>query len=125
MALFAQHPGDRVHDIGLAAAIWPDNARKACAAERDMRLFQERLEAQDFYFPQFKQDNPFEFALRARSRTEMRNPLPRLEEHIDKNLEGRVTVALPPGARMAVRNKNLALSGERRKQSSQIFRRYI
>ena len=125
VALLAQHPRDRVHNIGFAAAIWPDDARQASAAERDMRLFQERFKAQDFYFPQFKQDNPFEFALRAHSRTEMRNPLPRLEEHIDKNLEGRLIVALPPGARMAVRKKNLALRSPRRKQSSQIFRRYI
>ena len=45
MALFAQDPGDGVHNVGFAAAVGPDDARQPAAAEGDMGLLTKRLEA--------------------------------------------------------------------------------
>jgi hypothetical protein len=59
MALLAQHPGNGVHDIGLAAAIGADDAREPASAERNIRLFAERFESNQLDFAQFKQDLPF------------------------------------------------------------------
>ncbi len=52
MALFSEHPGDRVHHVRLAAAIRPHDARDSAAAERDRRLLEERFESQQLDFTQ-------------------------------------------------------------------------
>jgi hypothetical protein len=41
VALLAQNPRNGIHNIGLAAAIRSDNARKAGAAKSDLRFFAE------------------------------------------------------------------------------------
>ena len=46
-ALFAQHPGDGVGDVALAAPVWPDDSGDA-AIEREVRSIRERFEAGDF-----------------------------------------------------------------------------
>ncbi len=63
MALLAQDPGYGVNDIGLAAAVRPDNAGKPAAAKGNVRLFAKRFEANEIDFAQFKQDCPFLWTL--------------------------------------------------------------
>ena len=58
VALLAEHPGDRVDDVGLAAAIGADDASDPAAAEDDLRLFAEGFEAQQFDFTQFEHAAP-------------------------------------------------------------------
>jgi len=43
MALFAQDPGNGVHNVGFAAAVGPDDARQPAAAERDLVFSQNDL----------------------------------------------------------------------------------
>ena len=45
VALFAQDPGDGIHDIGFAAAVGADDAGDPRAAEGDVGLLAERLKA--------------------------------------------------------------------------------
>ena len=59
VALLAEHPGDGVHDVGFAAAVGPDDAGRAGAAECDHGALAERFKANDFHFSQLKQDVPF------------------------------------------------------------------
>jgi len=59
MALLAEDPGDGVHDVGLAAAVWPDNAGRARPAEGDHGALTKRLKTNDFDFSQLQQDVPF------------------------------------------------------------------
>jgi hypothetical protein len=95
VALLAQNPGDGVHDVGLAAAIGPNNARQPAAAEGDLRLFAERFEAHQLDFAQFQQDFPFMVsAARTLGRSkclEFRQrqiPIPREDTICDKLTEG-------------------------------------
>ena len=122
VALLAQDPGNGVHDIGLAAAVGSDDAGKPGAAEGDLRFFAERFEAHQFDFAQFKQDFPF-YGLRrqcagsAKSRRSItQRPMTckfgrdefRLLGKVraaTKSLKGRLAVAQPPGATMAVTGK--------------------
>src|SRR5580693_5236754 len=59
MALFAEDPGDGVHDVGLAATVRADDAGRARAAESDHGALTKRLKANDFDFSQLQQDIPF------------------------------------------------------------------
>ena len=59
MALLAQNPRNGVDDIGLAAAIRPDDAGEPGAAEGNLCLFAKRFESHKLDFAQFKQDFPF------------------------------------------------------------------
>src|SRR4029453_12758291 len=47
-ALFAPRPGDRVADVGLAAAVGPDH-RSYCARKRQIHLLVEGLKARDLH----------------------------------------------------------------------------
>jgi hypothetical protein len=107
VALLAQHPGDGVHDVRFSAAVRPHNAGNPGAAEGDLRLLAERLEAHQFDFAKLKQVGPLfgpalgpRIAAAVQSRDEFRilewRGLP------TKTLVGRSAVAQPPGARMAV-----------------------
>ena len=58
VALLAEDPTDGVNDVGFAAAVGPDDARGAGAAERHHGAFAERLEAYDFNFAQLEQGVP-------------------------------------------------------------------
>ena len=95
MALLAEDPGDSVHNIGFAAAVGPNNASQAAAAEGDLSLFAERFEAYQLDFSQFEQDFPF-YGLRrralGRSKTQMsrqrRVPIPGKGRNCDKIAEG-------------------------------------
>ncbi len=53
VALFAQHPSDGVHHVGLAAAVGADDARDPAAGEGDWRLLAEGFESQQFDFAEF------------------------------------------------------------------------
>ena len=121
MALFAQNPGNSVDDIGLSAAIRADDAGKPGAAESNLRLFAERFEAHELDFAQFKQDFPFvasaayalggsglENRLHQAQSTNVGRNVFRLLGRVraaTKSLKGRLTVAQPPGATMAVTGK--------------------
>ena len=59
MALLAQNPRNGVDDIGLAAAIRPNDAGEPGAAEGNLCLFAKRFESHKLDFAQFKQDFPF------------------------------------------------------------------
>jgi hypothetical protein len=59
MALFAENPGNGIHDVGFAAAVRPDDAGRAGSAERDHGALAKRLKANDFNFSQLQQDVPF------------------------------------------------------------------
>jgi len=121
MALLAQNPRNGVDDIGLAAAIRPDDASEPGAAEGNLCLFAKRFESHKLDFAQFKQDFPF-YGLR-RVCVGWSGSLNRLHQthylHIGRNvfrllgrvraatksLKGRLAVAQPPGATMAVTGK--------------------
>ena len=112
MALLAQDPGDSVHNIGFAAAVGPNNASQAAAAERDLRLFAERFEAYQLDFSQFEQDFPFMASAVVRWAVQKRKCLGRDGFRFlgrvgtaTKSLKGRLAVAQPPGATMAVTEK--------------------
>ena len=121
MALFAQNPRNGVDDIGLAAAIWPDDAGEPAAAEGYLRLFAKRFEANEFDFAQFKQDFPFvastlyalggpgiENRLHQSHSINIGRDVFRLTGKVrtaTKSLKGRLAVAQPPGATMAVTGK--------------------
>jgi DNA-binding response OmpR family regulator len=45
-ALLAQHPGDRISDVALAAAVWPDDGRNA-VVEGQLGPVRKRLEPVD------------------------------------------------------------------------------
>jgi hypothetical protein len=115
MALLAQNPRNGIHNIGLAAAIGANDASKPAAAEGDLRLFAKRFEAYQFDFAQFKQDFPFG------------RDVFRLTGKVcfaTKSLKGRLAVAQPPGATMAVRENKLAcvaLDVKAQPHSSQLF----
>ena len=109
MALLAEDPGDSVHNIGFAAAVGPDNARQAAAAEGDLRLLAERFEAYQLDFSQFEQDFPFMASAVVRWAVQKRRCLGRDGFRFlgrvgtaTKSLKGRLAVAQPPGATMAV-----------------------
>jgi hypothetical protein len=53
VALFAEDPADGIHHVGFAATIWPDDAGRSGAAERNHGAFTERLESRDFHFAEF------------------------------------------------------------------------
>ncbi len=55
MALFAEDPGDGVHDVRFSTAIGADNAGQAAAAECDCGFFAKRFESQQLNFAQFQQ----------------------------------------------------------------------
>src|ERR1700674_4349093 len=59
VALFAENPGNGIHDVGFAAAVWPDDAGRAGPAERNYGALAKRLKANDFHFSQLQQDVPF------------------------------------------------------------------
>ncbi len=112
MALFAQDPGDGVHNVGFAAAIRPDDTRQSTAAEGDMGLFAERFEAHQLDFAQFQQGFPFMASAgrsldRANYRSFGRDGFRFLgrTRAATKSLKGRLAVAQPPGATMAVTEK--------------------
>ena len=50
MALFAEHPGDGIDHVGFAAAVGPDDAGCAGAAEGDHGAVRKRLKANNFHF---------------------------------------------------------------------------
>jgi hypothetical protein len=124
VALLAQNPRNGVHNIGFAAAIGADDAGQAAAAEGNLRLFAKGFEANELDFAQFKQDFPFmAYAVYALGGPVLENRLHQAH-NIDigrdvfrltgkvraatKSLKGRLTVAQPPGATMAVRENKLA-----------------
>ena len=114
MALLAQDPGDGVYNIGFTAAVGPDNASQAAAAEGDLRLFAERLEAYQLHFAQFQQDFPFMASAVGRWVVPLRRSLGRDGFRFlgrvgtaTKSLKGRLAVAQPPGATMAVTGKHV------------------
>ena len=47
-ALLAQHPGDRVGNITLAAAVWPYNSGYSITCEDEVSVVGKGLEARDF-----------------------------------------------------------------------------
>ena len=47
-ALLAQHPGDRVGNIALAAAVWPYNSSYSITCEDEVSVVGKGLEARDF-----------------------------------------------------------------------------
>jgi len=59
VALFAENPGNGIHDVGFTAAVWPDDAGRAGPAERNYGALAKRLKANDFHFSQLQQDVPF------------------------------------------------------------------
>ena len=121
MALLTQNPRNGVHNIGLAAPIRSDDAREPAAAERNLRLFAKRFEAHELDFAQFKQGFPFVVsAVYVSGGLALENgPYQAHCLHIGRNvfrllgrvraatksLKGRLTVAQPPGATMAVTGK--------------------
>jgi len=109
VALLAQDPGDGVHNIGFAAAVRPDDARQPAAAEGDLGLLTERFEAHQLDFAQFQQDFPFMASAGVRwvvpnCRSFGRDGFRFLGRvgTATKSLKGRLAVAQPPGATMAV-----------------------
>src|SRR5258708_2357603 len=59
VTLFAENPGNGIHDVGFAAAVRPDDAGRAGPAECDNGSFTKRFKANDFNFSQLQQDVPF------------------------------------------------------------------
>jgi len=123
MALLAQDPGDGVHNIGFAAAVGPDNARQAASAEGDLRLLAERFEAYQLHFAQFEQDIPFMASAVVRWAAQKRRYLGRDVYRFlgrvgtaTKSLKGRLTVAQPPGATMAVTGKHVNMRRAKSKE---------
>ena len=57
--LLAQHPGDRVGDVRLAAAVRPDDGGDAFAMEFQFGAIAERLEPQDLQLLEFEQNDSF------------------------------------------------------------------
>ena len=129
MALLAQNPRNSVDDIGLAAAIGSDDAGEPAAAESNLRFFAKRFEAHELDFAQFQQDFPFmASAVYTLGGPVLENRLYQAHSiHIGRNvfrllgrvraatksLKGRLAVAQPPGATMAVRENKLArVTGE-------------
>ena len=123
MALLAQDPRDGIDNVGFPTAIGSDDAGKPAAAEGNLRLFAKRFEANELDFAQFKQDFPFMasavYALggpvlenrlhQAHSINIGRNVF-RLLGRVraaTKSLKGRLAVAQPPGATMAVTGKHV------------------
>ena len=109
MALLAQDPRNSVHNIGFAAAVGSNNASQAAAAERDLRLFAERFEAYQLDFAQFQQDFPFMASAVVRWVVPNYSSFGRdgfrflgRRRTATKLLKGRLAVAQPPGATMAV-----------------------
>jgi hypothetical protein len=47
-SLLAQNPGDRVSDVALAAAVWPDNSSYSITSEDEVSVVSEGLKARDF-----------------------------------------------------------------------------
>ena len=114
MALLAQNPGDSVHNVGFTAAVGPDNARQAASAEGDLCLLTERLETYQLHFAQFEQDFPFMASAVARWVVPKRRSFGRDGFRFlgrvgtaTKSLKGRLAVAQPPGATMAVTGKQV------------------
>ena len=121
MALLAQNPRYGVDDVGLATAIGADDAGEPAAAERDLRLLAEGLEAHKLDFTKFKQDFPFVApAARERGGAGLGNRLHQAlalnigrdvfrligrNRAATKSLKGRFSEAQPPGATMAVTGK--------------------
>jgi hypothetical protein len=70
VALFAQHPGDSIYDVGFAAAVGSDDAGGAGAAEGHYGALTKRLKANDFHFSQLKQDVPFWSSIASRPQNE-------------------------------------------------------
>ena len=112
MALLAQDPGNGVHNVGFTAAVGPDDARQPAPAEGDLGLLTERFEAHQFDFAQFEQGFPF------MASTVVRWVVPNYKSigrdgfrflgrvrAATKSLKGRLAVAQPPGATMAVTEK--------------------
>jgi hypothetical protein len=53
MALLAQNPRNGIDDIGLPAAVRPNDARETLAAESYLRFFAERFESNQLDFAKF------------------------------------------------------------------------
>src|SRR6202171_4513123 len=109
MALLAPDPGDGVHNIGLTAAVRPNDASQPAAAEGDLGLLTERFEAYQLDFAQFKHDFPFMVSTGVRwvvpNYSSFGRDVFRFLGRVrsaTKSLKGRLAVAQPPGARMAV-----------------------
>ena len=109
MALLAQDPGDGVHDVGFTAAVGPNDAGQPAAAKCDLSLFTERFEAHQLDFAQFEQDFPFKASAVVRWVVPNYSSFGRdvfrfLGRGLGatKSLKGRLAVAQPPGATMAV-----------------------
>ena len=47
-ALLAQNPGDRVGNVALAAAVWPDDGGYSVSCEENFGVVREGFEAGDF-----------------------------------------------------------------------------
>ena len=112
MALFAQDPGNGVHNVGFAAAVGPDDARQPAAAERDLGLLTERFESYQLDFAQFEQNFPFMASAVVRWVVPNYSSFGRdgfrflgRVRAATKSLKGRLAVAQPPGATMAVTEK--------------------
>ena len=112
MALLAQDPGNGVHNVGFPAAVGPDDARQPAPAEGDLGLLTERFEAHQFDFAQFEQDFPFMASAVVRWVVPNYRSIGRdgfrflgRVRAATKSLKGRLAVAQPPGATMAVTEK--------------------
>ena len=57
--LLAEHPGDGVGDVGLAAAVGSDDGGDAFAGELDLGAVAERFEAEDLDFLELEQRHLF------------------------------------------------------------------
>src|ERR1700693_129602 len=82
VALFSEHPGDSVHDIGLAAAVRAHDTGCPRAAEGHNGAFTERFEADDFDFSKLKQGFLF-ISLAAYKISANKSPFQTLAAHRD------------------------------------------
>jgi len=105
-ALFAQHPGDRVHNIDLPHPLGPTMQVSRCA-KGDLRLFAEHLKPRISTLRSLsKMSYLSPRGSRCRTNTVLRRDARSFASgggNFDKNSEGSLNSGQPPGATMAVR----------------------